>query len=42
MPTELTEAGFESLAQDKSFSQKMRDKFQAVFRQDRLGDELPW
>jgi hypothetical protein len=42
MPTELTEAGFESLAQDKSFSQKMRDKFQAVLRQDRLGDEFPW
>jgi hypothetical protein len=42
MPTELTEAGFESLARDKSFSQKMRDKFQAVLRQDRLGDEFPW
>ena len=42
MPTELTEAGFESLAQDKSFSQKMRDKFQAVLRQDRLGNEFPW
>jgi hypothetical protein len=42
MPTELTEAGFESLARDKSFSQKMRDKFQAVLRQDRLGNEFPW
>lgn len=42
MPTELIEAGFESLAQDKAFSQKMRDKFQAVLRQDRLGDEFPW
>ena len=30
MPLELIEAGFESLAQDKSFSQKMRDKFKAV------------
>ena len=41
MPTELIAAGFESLAQDKTFSQKMRDKFKAVLRQDRL-DDYPW
>ena len=42
MPTELTEAGFESLAQDKSFSQKMRDKFKAVLRNDHDGYEGAW
>jgi hypothetical protein len=42
MPSELIQAGFESLAQDKSFSQKMRDKFKAVLRDDPLGDEFPW
>jgi hypothetical protein len=42
MPTDLIRAGFESLAQDKSFSQKMRDKFKAVLRNDPFGDEFPW
>src|SRR5512135_2960669 len=42
MPLELIEAGFESLAQDKSFSQKMRDKFKAVLRNDHDSDELFW
>ena len=42
MPSELIEAGFEALAQDKSFSQKMRDKFKAVLRDDPFGDEFPW
>ena len=37
MPSELIEAGFESLAQDKSFSQKMRDKFKAILRNDHDG-----
>lgn len=30
MPTELIEEGFEMLAEDKSFTPKMRDKFRAV------------
>ena len=30
MPLELTEAGFETLAEDRSFSPKMREKFRAV------------
>ena len=42
LPSELIEAGFESLAQDKSFSQKMRDKFKAVLRNDDLGDRFFW
>jgi hypothetical protein len=42
MPTDLVRTGFESLVQDKSFSQKMRDKFKAVLRDDPLGDEFPW
>jgi hypothetical protein len=42
MPSELIEAGFESLAQDKSFSQKMRDKFKAVLRKDHDGYEGIW
>jgi hypothetical protein len=42
MPLELIEAGFESLAQDKSFSQKMRDKFKAVLRNDHDSDKLFW
>jgi hypothetical protein len=42
MPLELIEAGFESLAQDKSFSQKMRDKFKAVLRNNHDSDELFW
>jgi hypothetical protein len=40
MPTDLIRSGFESLAQDKSFSQKMRDKFKAVLRNDPFGDEF--
>jgi hypothetical protein len=42
MPTDVIRAGFESLAQDRSFSQKMRDKFKAVLRDDPFGDEFPW
>ncbi len=42
MPTDLIRAGFESLAEDKAFSQKMRDKFMAVLRKDAVGDEFPW
>jgi hypothetical protein len=30
MPSELVEDGFDALAEDKSFSPKMRDKFRAV------------
>jgi hypothetical protein len=30
MPSELIEEGFETLAEDRSFSPKMRDKFRAV------------
>ena len=30
MPSELVEEGFEILAEDRSFSHKMRDKFRAV------------
>jgi hypothetical protein len=30
MPTELVEEGFETLAEDRSFSPKMRDKFREV------------
>ena len=30
MPPELIEADFEALAQDRSFSPKMREKFSAV------------
>lgn len=40
MPRELIEDGFAELAADKSFSQKMRDKFRAVIASgDSLGDE---
>jgi hypothetical protein len=42
MPPDLIRAGFESLAQDKSFSQKMRDKFKAVLRNDHDGYEGAW
>jgi len=31
MPPELVEAGFEAMADDTSFSPKMRAKFRAVF-----------
>ncbi len=33
LPSELVEEGFEALAEDKSFSPKMRDKFRAVLEQ---------
>ena len=33
MPSELVEEGFEALAEDKSFSPKMREKFRAVLEQ---------
>ena len=40
MPRELILDGFAELAADKSFSQKMRDKFRAVIASaDRLDDE---
>jgi hypothetical protein len=40
MPRELMEDGFAELAADKSFSQKMRDKFRAVIASaDGLDDE---
>jgi hypothetical protein len=38
MPSELVEEGFEALAEDKTFSPKMRDKFRAVLEQRRFGD----
>jgi hypothetical protein len=40
LPAELIENGFSELAVDKSFSQKMRDKFRAVIASgDGLGDD---
>lgn len=40
MPTELIQDGFAELAADKSFSQKMRDKFRAVIAStDSLEDD---
>ena len=40
LPRELTQDGFADLAADKSFSQKMRDKFRAVIASaDSLDDE---
>ena len=36
MPSELIEEGFETLAEDRSFSPKMRDKFRAVWRSGSL------
>jgi hypothetical protein len=33
MPTELIKEGFEKLAEDRTFSPKMRDKFRAVLDQ---------
>ena len=39
LPAELIADGFAELANDKSFSQKMRDKFRAVISSDRLGDD---
>ena len=41
MPSELIEEGFEALAEDRSFSPKMRDKFKAVLGK-RLRDEDDW
>ena len=41
MPPELVRAGFEALADDKSFSPKMRDKFRAVLG-NRFRDEDDW
>jgi len=38
MPSELVLPGFSSLASDKSFSPKMRDKFNAILHRDSLGD----
>ena len=37
MPFELIEEGFEALADDKSFSQKMRAKFRAILQQVSIG-----
>ena len=34
LPSELIEEGFEALAEDRSFSPKMRDKFKAVLESD--------
>ncbi len=39
MPSELIEEGFETLAEDRSFSPKMRDKFRAVL-ENRLFEDL--
>ena len=41
MPSELTEGGFESLAEDRSFSPKMRDKFRAVLEKQ-FFDDYGW
>ena len=38
MPSELTEEGFRTLAEDRSFSPKMRDKFRAVLEKRFFGD----
>ena len=38
----LIEKGFETLAEDRSFSPKMQDKFRAVLRKDDLDDGFPW
>jgi hypothetical protein len=38
MPSELTQESFEALAEDRSFSPKMRDKFRAVLEQRFLDD----
>jgi hypothetical protein len=42
MPSELVEAGFESLADDTSFGSKMRDKFREALARLRFGDEGYW
>ena len=41
MPLELIEEGFETLAEDRSFSPKMRDKFRAVLEK-RLFEDHGW
>jgi hypothetical protein len=41
MPSELIEEGFQTLADDRSFSPKMRDKFRAVLG-NRFGYEDEW
>ena len=38
MPSELIEEGFRTLAEDRSFSPKMRDKFRAVLEKRLFGD----
>jgi hypothetical protein len=38
MPSELTEDGFEALAEDRSFSPKMRDKFRAALEKQSFDD----
>jgi hypothetical protein len=38
MPTELVEEGFEILAEDGSFTPKMRDKFRAVLEKRSFED----
>ncbi len=38
MPSELIEDGFQTLAEDGSFSPKMRDKYQAVLEKRLFGD----
>ena len=38
MPSELIEAGFRALAEDNSFSPKMREKFRAVLENRLFGD----
>ena len=39
MPSELVEEGFETLAEDRSFTAKMRDKFRAVLEK-RIREDL--
>ena len=41
MPSELNEEGFRTLAEDRSFSPKMRDKFRAVLEK-RLFEDHGW
>ena len=41
MPSELVEEGFEALAEDKTFSPKMRDKFRAALDQ-RFFEDHGW
>ena len=38
MPSELVEEGFEALAEDKTFSYKMREKFRAALEKRLFGD----